>query len=100
MFKHPLAVLLGTSCPGVSDFPDNFLSDATLGTDGNVSLQAVKWMVFMTFGIAFQIVVFHMRLCDGLNPLGGSIARCVISGNKPALIWPEGCDHDQVLFPF
>ena len=62
LFKHPLVVLLGASCPGISDFPGTLLSDSTLGTDGGVSHQAVNWMFFMTFGITSWVVAFHKPL--------------------------------------
>ena len=82
LVKHLLVVLFGSFWPGVSDFPGNFLSDATLGTNGDVSLQNVNWMFFMTFGIASFGVAFHGGHCDGLNLLGGSTARHMISGNQ------------------
>ena len=82
LFKHPLVVLLGTSGSGISDFPGNFLSDATLGTNGNVSTQAVYWMLFMTSGIASWVVAFHRNHCDGLNLLSGSTTSCMIFGNQ------------------
>ena len=68
--------------PGISDFPGNFLSDATLGTAGDVSLQAVSWILFVTFGMASQVVAFHRSHCDGLNLHSGSTTRCMISGNQ------------------
>ena len=82
LFKHPLVVLLGPFCPGVSDLPGNVFSDATLGTDGDVSLHAVNWMLFMTFGIVSLVVTFHRSHYDDLNLLGGFITRHMVSGNQ------------------
>ena len=59
LFKHMLVVLLGSFCPGVSDFPGSFFSDAIPGTYGDMSFQAVSWMLFMTFGIGSLVVTFH-----------------------------------------
>ena len=59
LFKYLLVVMLGSFCQGVSDHPGNFLSDAILGTDGNVSFKAVNWMLFMTFGIELYPWLLH-----------------------------------------
>ena len=56
LFKHLLVVLLGSFCPGVSDFPGNFFSDAIPGTDDNVSLHTVDWMFFMAFGLLLWLL--------------------------------------------
>ena len=59
LLKNLLAVLLGSFCTGVSHSPGNFFSDATLDTEGDVSLKAVNLMHFMTFGIASLVAAFH-----------------------------------------
>ena len=62
-----------------------------------MSLQAVNWMLFMTFGIASLVVAFHKShymakmpqwFCHSMHDLW-----------EPALIWPKGDDHDKVPFP-
>ena len=82
LFEHLLVVQLSSFFPGVSDFLGTFFSDAPLDTDGDVSLQAVNWMLSMTFGIASIFVAFHRSHCDGLNLLSCSFAKHLISGNQ------------------
>ena len=82
LLKHPLVVLLDPFCPGFSELPGNFLFDVTPGTDGNVSLQAVSWMLSITFGIASLVVAFYRRHWNGLSLLSTSITRHKISGNQ------------------
>ena len=75
-------VPLGSFHPGVSASHGNFISVAILGTDGDVSLQALNWMLFMTFWIGSLVVNSKGATEIAAIPFGGSVARCMISGNQ------------------
>ena len=45
--KHPLVVLLGSFCSGISVLPGHFFYDAIPGTDGDLNLQTVNLMFFV-----------------------------------------------------
>ena len=64
-----------------TDLPGSLLLDETIDMDGNVNIQAVNWMSFMTFGIVSLVTAFYRSHSEGWECLSGSVVNCIISGN-------------------